>query len=78
MRTKEGLKIYSTQNKYLNIGYLCHEFSTVQGTRRREGLDILGYELDDHSLIAFEIKGPEASKAEMENLFSRGWNIEIG
>ena len=43
MRTKEGLKIYTTQNKHLNIGYLSHEFSTVQGTKRRERLDILGY-----------------------------------
>lgn len=72
MSTKEGLKIYSNKNKQLSIGFISYEFPTVQGTKNLERLDILGYDLDDHSLIAFEIKGPEASEIEIDNLFFQG------
>lgn len=72
MGTKEGLKIYSNKNKQLSIGFISYEFPTVQGTNNLERLDILGYDLEDHSLAAFEIKGPEARKIEMENLFFQG------
>jgi len=72
MGTKEGLKIYTDKNKQLCLGFLSYEFPTVQGTKNLERLDILGFDLDDHSLVAFEIKGPEASEIEMENLFFQG------
>ena len=72
MSTKEGMKIYSDKNKQLSIGFLSYEFPTVQGTKNLERLDILGYDLNDHSLVAFEIKGPEASEIEMDNLFFQG------
>ncbi|MDH5768540.1 MAG: hypothetical protein OEZ31_06230 [Nitrospirota bacterium] len=72
MSTKEGLKIYTDKNKQLSIGSLSYEFPTVQATEKLERLDILGYDLHDHSLVAFELKGPEASEVEMENLFFQG------
>ena len=72
MNTKEGLKIAVDKNKQLRIGFLSYEFPTVQATENLEKLDILGYDLDDHSLVAFEIKGPEASYIEMDNLFFQG------
>jgi len=72
MSTKNGLKIYEGENKQLSFGYLSYEFPTVQATEKLERLDILGYDLHDHSLVAFEIKGPEASDIEMDNLFFQG------
>jgi hypothetical protein len=72
MSTKEGLKIAVDKNKQLTIGFLSYEFPTVQATEKLERLDILGYDLHDHSIVAFEIKGSEASEVEMENLFFQG------
>jgi hypothetical protein len=37
-----------------------------------ERLDLLAYDSRDHSLVAFEIKGPKASQVEKENLFFQG------
>ena len=35
-------------------------------------MDILGYDKTDHSLVAFEIKGPHPSRVDLENLFLQG------
>ena len=32
----------------------------------------MAYDLDDHSLVAFEIKGPDAGKPELDNLLFQG------
>ena len=72
MSKKEGLKIHIDKNKQFSIGFLSYEFPTVQATEKLERLDLLGYDLHDHSLVAFEIKGPEASEIEMDNLFFQG------
>lgn len=72
MMIQEGLRIHTSENKHLSLGFLSYEFPTVQGTKHLERLDILGYDLDDHSLVAFEIKGPEASEIELDNLFFQG------
>jgi len=72
MMSQGGLRIHKDENKHLSLGFLSYEFPTVQGTKHLERLDILGYDLDDHSLVAFEIKGPEASEIELDNLFFQG------
>ena len=72
MMTKpEGLKI-SAREGVTRIGYIAHEFRTSEGTQNPEKLDILGYDLGDKSLVAFEIKGPKAKLGELENLFLQG------
>jgi len=35
-------------------------------------LDILGFDKADGSLVVFEIKGPDASRVDLENLFLQG------
>ena len=72
MGTEKGLKIHTDKKKQLSIGFISYEFPTVQATEKLERLDILGYDLHDHSLVAFEIKGPEASEIEIDNLFFQG------
>ena len=77
MAKPQGLRI-STREGVKRIGYISHEFRTSAGTQNPEKLDILGCDLDDKSLVAFEIKGQDANRVELENLFCRVANIIIG
>ncbi len=72
LRSPEGLSI-PTRSGNINVGYIKHELKTHCGTKNPEKLDILGYDKDDGSLIAFEIKGPTCSRVELENLFLQGF-----
>ena len=54
------------------IRFIAEELFTGEGTVNPERLDILGYDVDDHSLIAFEIKGPDCNSLELKNLFLQG------
>jgi len=72
MSSEEGLKLPSSTGKDIHVGLISYEVPTVAGTTRPERLDILGYDIDDHSLVAFEIKGPDAGRVELENLFFQG------
>jgi hypothetical protein len=56
----------------INIGYISHEVQTAEGTIDPERLDILGYDKKDHSLIAFEIKGPSCGEVQFANLLLQG------
>lgn len=69
----QGLKIpVKDNNKFINARLLSWEVPASEGTRNPERLDILCYDKDDHSLIAFEIKGPKCGRVEFENLFLQG------
>jgi hypothetical protein len=72
MSAEGGLELPSKTKKAIRAGFISYEFPTVAATEKPERLDILGYDLDDHSLVAFEIKGPDAGKGELENLFFQG------
>ncbi len=72
MKTKGWIDVPIDENENIRLGYISHEVPTVEGTIKSEKLDILGLDIDDHSLVAFEIKGPLAKPAELENLFSQG------
>jgi hypothetical protein len=72
MSSEEGLKLPSSKGKAIRVGFISYEVPTVGGTERPERLDILGYDIDDHSLVAFEIKEPDAGRDELENLFFQG------
>lgn len=54
------------------LGFIAPELPTGEGTKHPERLDILAYDKSDHSLVAVEIKGPKASRVEIENLFLQG------
>lgn len=54
-----------------NIKYISYEVQTGEGTKNPEQLDILGFDAKDHSLVAFEIKGPCGDR-ELKNLFFQG------
>ena len=56
----------------INIKYLSNEVLCFEGTENPERLDILGYDKSNHSLVAFEIKGPGVGRTELENLFLQG------
>jgi hypothetical protein len=71
MNEPNGIKI-PTNSCEIQLGYLCREIPASEGTTQPERLDILGYDKSDHSLIAFEIKGPNCSRSELENLFLQG------
>jgi hypothetical protein len=73
MNSKEGLRLHLSSDESIQLGLISYEIPTVAGTRRNERLDILGVDLDDHSLVAFEIKGPDPSRPELENLFFQGF-----
>jgi hypothetical protein len=72
----EGLSI-PTRSGNINVGYIKHELKTQCGTKNPEKLDILGYDKNDGSLVAFEIKGPTCSRVELENLFLQGFEHQI-
>lgn len=71
MHSKEGLSI-STDNKEFRLKFLCSEVPCSEGTENPERLDVLGYDANDHSLVAFELKGETAGRIELENLFLQG------
>jgi len=74
MKSKAALRLPAGSNndRSFRVRLLSCEVPTVFGTLRTEILDIPGYDLDDHSLVALEIKGPDANRSERENLFSQG------
>jgi hypothetical protein len=71
MDSQDGLRV-PVQGGDIRLGYLAHEVHTGEGTTRPERLDILGYDKADHSLVAFEIKGPGSKRVDLENLFLQG------
>jgi hypothetical protein len=71
MNSPGGLEI-STETGNHRIKFLSYEIPCSEGTENPERLDILGYDTSDHTLVAFEIKGPNASRVELENLFLQG------
>ena len=71
LETREGLKIPAASRSF-TAGLIAREVPCSEGTDNPERLDILAYDKKDHSLVAFEIKGPEASRLESENLFLQG------
>jgi hypothetical protein len=52
--------------------YVSHEVATSEGTKNPERLDILCADKESHSLVAFEIKGSDCGKVQLENLFLQG------
>ncbi len=72
MLSDNGLILPVNNDKSIKAGLISHEVPTVAGTTNPERLDILGYDLQDNSLIAFELKGPQAGRIELENLFFQG------
>jgi len=74
MKLTNGLHLPSSsgKDKDIRVGFLSYEVPTVLSAIKTERLDILGYDLDDHSLIAIEIKRPDADRPERENLFFQG------
>jgi len=72
MSFKRGLKLPTNTGRDVRAGFISYEVPTVASTDKPERLDILGYDINDHSLVAFEIKGPDAGRNELENLFIQG------
>lgn len=74
MKSNAGLRLSagSDKDKSIRVGLLSYEVPTVLSALKTERLDILGNDLDDHSLVAIEIKGPDANRPELENLFFQG------
>jgi len=72
MDPKKGLQLPLSSGESIRVDLISYEVPTVASTLKTERLDILSYDLDDHSLVAFEIKGPDASRPELENLFFQG------
>lgn len=71
MASEEGLYVPDGSRSY-KVKYLSREVQTGEGTKKPERLDILGVDPADHSLVAFEIKGPSCGKLEFQNLFLQG------
>jgi len=71
MASEEGLKVLIGHEEW-KLGYIASEVPTGEGTKNPERLDILGYDRNDGSLVAFEIKGPNCNRVELENLFLQG------
>ena len=73
LHSEQGLNIPVTDNNgSIDARLLSYEFPAAEATRDPERLDILCYDKNDHSLIAFKIKGPECGRVELENLFLQG------
>jgi hypothetical protein len=70
MDSPEGLLI-PTESGDLRTKFLSYEVTCSEGTENPERLDILGY-AEDKGIIAFELKGPGASKVELQNLLLQG------
>ena len=77
LASEHGLRIPIRGDDFIDAGPLTREIPAAEGTANPERLDILCYDRSDHSLIAFEIKGPHCGRVEFENLFLQGldhWN----
>ena len=72
LQGEQGLVIPVENGKTINAGFLANELPASEGTKNPERLDILAYDKDDKSLIAFELKGPGCSRSEFENLLLQG------
>jgi len=66
-----GLEI-PTKNGMMRAGMISQEVPCAEGTDNPERLDILAVDLNQKSLVAFEIKGPHSGRVELENLFLQG------
>lgn len=71
MEKPQGLAV-PARGGQSNVGFIAAELPTGEGTKNPERLDILAYDKSDHSLVAVEIKGPDAKRVEIENLFLQG------
>ena len=71
MYSKEGL-IIPTKPENITVKFLSSEIPCNEGIENPERLDILGFNDSDHGLVAFELKGPNAGRVELENLFLQG------
>jgi len=72
MASQSGLHV-PFGGRSLKLGYLASELPTGEGTKNPERLDMLGFDRADHSLVAFEIKGPTCGRVDLENLFLQGF-----
>lgn len=72
MKSNDGLVLPLGRDGNIRSGQLPYEVPTVAATENKERMDILGYDRDDHSFLVVEIKGQDAEKAELENLFFQG------
>jgi len=68
MSSPEGLQI-PTRTGFIHARMLSYEVPCAEGTDNPERLDILGYDIKNKALLAFEIKGPSVGRVELENLF---------
>ena len=67
-----GINLPLERNTDMRLDFIAHEVPTVAGTVAPERLDILSCDTNDHSLVVFELKGPDAGTIELENLFLQG------
>ena len=72
LRMPAGLRVPTACGESLNLAYVAHEVACWEGTKEPERLDILCRNIDDKSLVAFELKGPNPQRTELENLFLQG------
>jgi hypothetical protein len=70
-KSHSGLAI-PVAGRSIRVGFLAFEVPTSEGTKNPERLDILGYDIDDHSLVAVEIKAEGCGRVDLENLFLQG------
>ena len=68
MASPEGLQI-PIRKGAIHTRMLSHEVPCAEGTDNPERLDILGYDIKNKALIAFEIKGSNVGRVELDNLF---------
>ncbi|MDF1513856.1 MAG: hypothetical protein P1S60_08615 [Anaerolineae bacterium] len=71
MDSDEGLPIQLAKGS-ITTKFLSYEVPCSEGTENPERLDVLGYDVSDHTLVALELKGQKASRVELENLFLQG------
>jgi hypothetical protein len=71
MEKPNGLQVPARSDD-IQLSYLGREFPASEGTTQPERLDILGFNKADGALVVFEIKGPHASRVDLENLFLQG------
>lgn len=72
MISDAGIELPLGKKPKMHLDLIANEVPTVAGTVAPERLDILGYDTNDHSLVVFELKGPDAGTIELENLFLQG------
>jgi hypothetical protein len=72
LRSEQGLSIPVGKGESITAGFLANELLASEGTKNPERLDILAYDRKDKTLITFELKGPDCSRSEFENLLLQG------